>query len=309
MKLNKFLLLITMLAAMSCFAQETKWTRIEFEKSVSISVPGSFLVSLDNNFAKEKFRITSQNSKFLFTLSVFSFDSTKVLVDNFRMTSNDSERLEVDKIVVRRLIYNPSVTTMSRLVILIGTNNYYYNLELKIPNSGFDLVSTVSRSIEINGKPVFSKNVDSVKPENIINAADLKTSDEIKIAESRKLLLSEEYKKVFSIDEIKKSNALTVKYSRLPFFLETQSSSEDFQSEIFAKKDFGKVIVRVLLKGNGEFGAINVYSTSDEKTVKKIVKLIQRTRFVPAQINAENVDYFHIWEFDLDFSRSGKIIN
>jgi hypothetical protein len=71
---------------------------------------------------------------------------------------------------------------------------------------------------------------------------------------------------------MKKQDTKPVKYSRLPLIVGKSSLMQNLIGSIIARKDLGKVLVKVTLKSDGNTGEVTIFSTADEKTTKEIFK-------------------------------------
>jgi hypothetical protein len=306
MKLNRILFVLMVFYAVNCFAQDIKWTRIEFEKNVSVSVPEGFLVDMGAYYLRGKGRIIYQNSDFLIELDVYDYADPKRAVRNFVSDAWSVEKAETNKVIARRFIYNESPVLD---FVLVGTDKYYYKFRIQTENTNNPKVLRFIDSIKIEGKSAFPQNTESaVTDETTVSFSNLKTSSEIKFAESRNTTDINEYKKASSIDEIKKQDAKAEKYSRLPFIVGKSNLFHNLVGSMIARKDLGKVLVKVVLKADGNTGEVAIFSTAEEKITRGIFKQVKKRKFVPAQIDGKNADYIEIIECDLDFS-SGKVLN
>jgi hypothetical protein len=302
MKLSRILFVLMVFYAVNCFAQDIKWTRIEFEKNVSVSVPEGFLVDMGAYYLRGKGRIIYQNSDFLIELDA----DPKRAVRKFVSDTWSVDTVETNKVIARRFIYTDSPKLD---FVLVGTDKYYYKFRIQTENTDDPKVLRFIDSIKIEGKSAFPQNTESaVTDETTVSFSNLKTSSEIKVAESLNRSDTNEYKKASSIDEIKKQDTKPVKYSRLPLIVGKSSLMQNLIGSIIARKDLGKAVIKVLLKSDGNTGEVTIFSTADEKTTKEIFKQVKNRRFVPAQIDGKNADYVEILEYDLDFS-SGRVLN
>jgi hypothetical protein len=281
MKLNKILFLVIILAAVNCFAQETKWTRIEFEKTVSVSVPDGFLVDVEKNSGDRKFRIMYYIKDFQIELNIYKSDYSKQSVNNYRMETNDSEKIEVEKIIARRLI--STMYDLKSNVVVIGTKKLFYNLRVQMKSEDDPIAMQFINSIKINGKIAFPQKSENISEVAILDST-LKTSSEIQSAWNRVVSKSEEYTNASSIKEIMKQTNPTEKYLREPIFIENPyySISKNIIPEILSillsgnrGKDLGKIAASVKLLANGETGEIKIFSTADKKMTKFVVRAIR----------------------------------
>jgi hypothetical protein len=304
MKFTKSVFFIFILVTI-CSAQE-KWTRIEFEKNVSVSIPEGFLVDMGAYYLRGKGRIIYQNSDFLIELDVYDYADPKRAVRKFVSDTWSVDTVETSKVIARRFIYTDSPKMD---FVLAATDKYYYKFRIQTENTNNPKVLRFIDSIKIEGKSAFPQNTESaVTDETMVSFSNLKTSSEIKVAESLNRSDTDEYKRTSSIDEIKKQDTKPVKYSRLPFIVGKSNLMQNLIGSIIARKDLGKVLVKVTLKSDGNTGEVTIFSTADEKTTKEIFKQVKNRRFVPAQIDGKNADYVEIIECDLDFS-SGRVVN
>jgi hypothetical protein len=310
MKRLNYIGITILLLTFGCFAQETKWTRIEFEKTVSVSVPDGFLVDLENFYLSSTGRIIYNCSDFEIEIVIYDYYQPRVAVRDHIENATRREKYETDDVIARRFIYTFQEPRLNQDAVIVGTNKYYYKFRVFTKNLEHPYVRRFINSIKINGKSAFPQNIESTTAaENVIRDSDLKTSSEIKLASKRKVNKIAEYAKVASIDEIYKQEVSEKKYSRLPFFVGDEISIDSFFSQSMQRKDYGRLAVCVLLKADGTLGIINIFSISNEKVVKTAIKFIQKLKFVPAQIDGKNADFVKIWDVDLDLGGNGKVIN
>jgi Gram-negative bacterial TonB protein C-terminal len=306
MKLSRVLFVAMIFCAMNCFAQETKWTQINFEKTVSVSVPDGFLVDMEKNDKDRTYRIFYCGKDFQVWLSVFKHNYSKDKVKHYKMNSNDSEYAEIDKVVARRLISDTSEIKLN--MVLIGTKKYYYEFRVNMQNTDSINAKRFIDSVRIKGKQAFPQKIESLSTEKVVSDLDLQTSSEVFNALNRKVDESEEYKKCATLDELLKEFVrLREKDISLPIILEqpTNFLPNQYISDFSAGKDLGEVTVSVLMKANGEMGEISVFSTSDEIITKSVVKVIRSVKFLPARLDGVNVDYNYVIHLNFYVKPSG----
>jgi hypothetical protein len=291
MKLNKILLSITMLAAMTCFAQETNRTRIEFEKTLSVSVPDGFLVDSEKNSVGFKYQILYMTGDFQLEINVLKESNPTKLVNNYRMESNDSEKVEIDKFVARRLISNQGILKSN--TIIIGTEKYYYLFRIYTEQENDVRLLTFLNSVKLNGKAVFPQKVEQTKDtDKLITDSELKTSPEILGALNRKADESKEYIKIDTFDELLKTstpNSVKQTYSRQLLLLREKELYIEMSKLQYDRKTKGEMFFSLELLESGEIGQIKVFSTVDDKTIRMFVNLYRKMKFVPAQIDGKNI--------------------
>jgi Gram-negative bacterial TonB protein C-terminal len=309
MKLTRILFVVIILSAVNCFAQETKWTRIEFEKKVSFSIPDGYLVTKASNCKNCGYRFIYYKTNFHIDVEISgssTYYSAKTQVNNFRAESNDSEKIEIDKVIIRRFIFNRK--RIKSVIVLIATDDYYYKISVGAEKESDLRLLKLVNSIKINGKSIFPQEIDeTLFSENSINGLYLKTSPEVDKALSRQIRENPIYKVVASTSELNNASNFKNNYSRLLFFLEEPSWYRPFYKEMLEKKILGKVTVSATLKADGEIDDIKVVTTVDKKITDLIVKSVQAKKFVPAQIDGKDVDYNFFMEYNLDFS-DGNIL-
>jgi hypothetical protein len=290
-----FLILILFFAIVTCSAQE-KWTRIEFEKTVSVAVPDSFLVDAEKNDRNRKYRVFAYNSDFQIELNVYKNDNPKVAVNYYRMESNDSDKTEIDGMAVRRLIKFQNKLQIN--IVLIGTKNFVYAFRVLAENINAILIQRFIDAIKINGKSPFPQQVEPIKTiETLISDSELKSSVEVVNSWNRKISKTEEYEKVTKPDNLLTKPVLDKPYSRTIIFL---NDPETLMTKKVTKfivrsdrpeipKEPEQVLALITFLASGEIGTIKVFSTGDEDNTKSIVKSIKSIKFLPAQIDGKNV--------------------
>jgi hypothetical protein len=293
MKLSRILFVVIILSAVNCFAQETKWTRIEFEKTVSVSVPDGFLVDVEKNDINRKYRIFNLNGNIQIWISVFKHSNSKNLVTGFRMDSNDSEKVVIDDIIIRRLIANLSASKSN--VVLIGTKKFLYDFRILMNNDTDTSVLKFIDSIKIKGKPVFPQKFEAKgTSENELLDTDLKTSTEIIAALNRKDSESEDYLKIATFDEPEKNattGTLQRTFSRQPFLINEAALNLEAFNIMKDTKESGVFSFCIKLRETGEIGEISVFTTFKEETIKKLVRAYRKLRFISPQSNGKNVEF------------------
>jgi Gram-negative bacterial TonB protein C-terminal len=295
MKLSRILFIVISFCAVTCFAQEAKWTRIEFEKTVSVSVPDGFLVDMEKNDKNRKYRIFYCRKDFQVWLSVFNHNYSKDEVKHYKMNSNDSEYAEIDKVVARRLISDTSKIKLN--MILIGTKKYYYEIRLHMQNTDSIDAKRFIDSVRINGKQAFPQKLDLLGNEKVVSDFNLQTSVEVLNILNRKIDESEEYNQFATLNELlKEAVQIREKDISLPIILEQPSQflPDQYTAEFSAGKNLGEITTSVLIKANGEMGKISVFSTANEIITKAVVKAIRSIKFLPAKLDGVNVDYNYV---------------
>jgi hypothetical protein len=306
MKLNKTLFSVILLAAITCFAQDANRTQIEFEKTVSVSVPDGFLVDAEKNDNNRKYRILYYKGNFQIELIVYKSDNSKNEIYRYPVHANDSETVETDKVVARRLIFSEYYFKSN--TILISTKKYFYNFRVQMKNQDDPTALRFINSIKINGKSAFPQKVEPTTTTEIsMLDTELKTSPEVMAALNRRVIESDEYIKAASSDEIMKNPKLTTaNYTSQPIFIEEPFAlvMKKLIPQMLSGKSLGEVTVSLQLLANGEIGQVSVFSTADEKTTKMVVRSMRAIKFIPAQIDGKNADYYFFIKNNLNLTNS-----
>jgi hypothetical protein len=302
MRLSRILFVAIIFCTVTCYAQETKWTRIEFEKTVSVSVPDGFLVDVEKQavFVNQKIRVFSSNGDFWFSLKIFNYTNPKRSVNGYRSESNDSDRFSSDQAVVRRLIFNK--VSLDENTIIIGTKKNYYEFSIRVPNEGEarTLALKLIDSIKVGEKKLFPQNIEKIDVATVLLDSDLKTSPEVLTAYQREFKENDEFTRISTAAEIiDMQKADNREFSRQIILIDNHFgvAKNRIGSNITPK---GKILVAALFKADGSLGEIKAFYTSDETTAKAVIKEGRKTKFIPAQVGGKNVDSVYFQLIDLD---------
>jgi hypothetical protein len=310
MKLSRILFVLMGFYAVNCFAQDIKWTRIEFEKTVSVSVPEGFLVDMEkqNVFVSQKLSVFSSNGDFWFSLKIRDYVNPKRSVIGYRADSNDSERFSSDQAVAKRLIFNKGSFIENK--ILIGTKRTYYEFNIRIPNNGQARVLALKLidSIKLGEKTPFPQSIEKADVTTVLLESDLKTSPEVLAAYRREFVENEDFTRVMTATEIiNLQKAENREFSRQVILIDNRFGvAKDRIGQNITLK--GKILVAALFKADGSLGEIKAFYTSDEKTAKAVIKEGKKTKFIPAQVSGKKVDSFHFQLIDLDLLGDKNLI-
>jgi hypothetical protein len=293
MNLSRILFVALLLSAINCFAQETKWTRIEFEKNAfSVSLPSDMIVDAEKYDKDHKLRIWSVLGETQINLVVSEpNENPKESIRRFGFNgAKETDQSEIDKVYARKILYDTNNTFPS--MICVATKKYLYLFAFSSKLNGSVDIAHFLNSIKISGKIVFA--TDKVLPdeaEKVVADTELKSSPEVLTALNRvpnNLKAKYETERVsMSIEEIWKPPQMT----RMPIFL---------RKPVFnLNKLKGKpVLVRIKLLANGDTGEVTAFSAdADDKTISAVVDAVRTIKFVPAQLNGKNVDSYYVQEF------------
>lgn len=292
MKLNKILLLITMLTAMTCFAQETKWTRIEFEKTVfSAALPPEMIVDAEKFERTRMYKIWSYSEGFKVNLVAYKYDRPKEYLKNLRVGgSSESDQIEIGDIYARKFLYSKDGYYSAQIFIATKKALHYFSFTSN-ETDNINLTRFLN-SLKTQGKIIFPAEKPSPEEaENTLIDTQIKSSPEVVTAINR---VPNNLKGNYEVDrvtrvmsKIEKPNILT----KAPIILrEARGRGDKIKGQL--------VTVRIQLLANGDTGEVAVFSDADDKAIFEVVEAVRSMKFLPAKLKGKNVDSYYVVLFN-----------
>jgi hypothetical protein len=303
MKLNKMLFVAMIFCAITCFAQETKWTRVEFEKNLfSVAFPSELVVDAEKVEGNKKLRIWSFGDGVQMTLVVYVSDKSnkpkEILKHTMEPNATESDQTEMGDIYAKKFLFESNSNYSAHFYIATKKRLYYFTFSSN--RSDNPKISRFLNSIKTNGKIIFPSDVSSLEEtENLISETELKSTPEVLAAINR---IPNNLKAIYEVDrktklmsKIRKPTPLT----RLPILLRTP----DFKWDKLKGKT---ILVRIQLLANGDTKEVTVYSDAADNEISIAVEAVRSIKFLPAQLNGKNVDSYHVYMFNAEITDSSS---
>jgi hypothetical protein len=281
-------LLIILALSFICFAQEAKWTRIEFEKNLfSATLPPEIIVDAEKTEGIRKFKIWSFGEGIQVNLVVYKYDKPKEYLKNLRVGgSSESDQTEIGDVYARKFLFAKSGYYSAQIYIAAKKALYYFSFTSnKTDNAN---LARFLNSVKTNGKIIFPAEKNSPEVvENMLADIDLKSSPEVITAINR---VPNNLKANYEVDRVTRSmNAIEKRttMTRLPIILrEAKAKSDKLKGQL--------VLVRIQLLANGDTGEVAVFSDADDKAIFAAVEAVRSMKFLPAQLKGKNIDSYYV---------------
>jgi hypothetical protein len=304
MKLNKITLSIIMLIALNCFAQEAKWTRIDFEKNLFSAIfPTDMIVDAEKVEGNRKFKIWSYGGELNVNLIAYKNDRAKEYLKNMRVGGSlESDQTDVGDVYARKFVFRTDGFYSAQIYLASKKGLYYFSFTADKVDSP-KLVKFFN-SFKTQGKAIFPAEKPSAEePEISLIDTDLKSSPQVVTALNR---VPNNLTGNYDVDRVTRSMNTIRKPSQMNRFPIILRDPEPKSGKI--KGQF--VVVRVQLMANVDTGEVKVYTDADDKGVFAAVDAVRKMKFLPAQLNGKNVDSYFVYMFNAEVTDgSSGIIN
>jgi hypothetical protein len=293
MKITRIIIL-TFALAVTCFAQEAKWTRIEFEKNLfSAAFPPEMIVDAEKIEGTQKLKLWSFAEEMQVNLVVYKYDRPKEYLKNLRVGgTSESEQTEIGDVYARKFLFAKNGYYSAQIYLAAKKALYYFSFTSNKADN--PKLARFLNSVKTNGKIIFpAEKTSPEEAENTLTDAEIKSTSEVVTAISR---VPNNLKENYEIDRVTRSMDAVRKptpMNRFPILLRKPDPKWD--------KLKGKmVVVRIQLLATGDTGEVKVFSDADDKGIYSAVEAVRSMKFLPARLNGKNVDSYYVYMFNTE---------
>lgn len=277
---------------------EAEWMRIESDdKRFSIAFPTDSIINAENNDKITDYKIDGYKDGVSMHLSIYGkkFDQgnlKRMILSNPRQATD----FKIGDFTIRK-IDGDNFEKFSQ-TYYITSKKKYYRLYVTSDSAANSQVSSFLMSIKLDDKPIFKNTEDDLRTEKTISFKDLKSSPEVIEAIKRKPQQQDRniryeiksYESTYNINDEKN-------YSRKAIVIE--QARPEFPSSAKSLSGKFEVSMNVELLANGQVGDITIIqSPTDAFANQCCVDAVKKLKFIPAQINGQNVDSFKIIRYN-----------
>lgn len=298
-----FCLCLLLLFNLNFNAQPSDWVRVESDtKDLSVSFPNDFIIHNDKK-DKEPTRIFGFKNGVVMELHVLKEMNPKDRLG--RMTF--APDLSASEFTKNKFQGKMAVSEESRKdfhqIIYLASNKNLYHLEVSAPDKGLSEITRFLLSIKIDNEALYKGNLPQPGLETVKTFTALPTSPEIIEANARKADKTETTATYKKLSEAAARDFR--RYSRAPIVLD--SSYPNFRASPSGNKPFF-ARAEVKLLANGQVGDVVIYSDSNSIFTEACAKAARKIKFIPAQINGQNVDSVDIVEYHVRIQTAVMLI-
>jgi hypothetical protein len=291
MKIINTLLIISVFSLI-CFAQDKKWTQINFENNLfSASLPPEQVIDTEKiKDSKRQLKVWAFADGFAATVTSYKADKPKDFLKNLRVGAKGSDQTEIGDVYARKFIFGDGDSYSAQVYLATKKSIYYFSFSATQANS--TIVDRFLNSLKTQGKVLFpAEKSSSAEAENTIAEIDLKTSSEVLTALNR---VPNNLKANYEIDRVTRSMNKVQKGSILTRYPIILRDADPKSGKIKGQM----VVVRIQLLANGDTGEVAVFSDADDKAIFAAVESMRSMKFLPAQLNGKNVDSYYVLLFN-----------
>jgi hypothetical protein len=287
MKITRIIIL-TFALAVTCFAQEAKWTRIEFEKNLfSAAFPPEMIVDAEKIEGTQKLKLWSFAEEMQVNLVVYKYDRPKEYLKNLRVGgTSESEQTEIGDVYARKFLFAKNGYYSAQIYLAAKKALYYFSFTSNKADN--PKLARFLNSVKTNGKIIFpAEKTSPEEAENTLTDAEIKSTSEVVTAINR---VPNNLKANYEIDRVTRSMNVIEKrttMTRLPIILrEAKAKSDKLKGQM--------VVVRIQLLATGDTGEVAVFSDADDKAIFAAVEAVRSMKFLPAQLKGKNIDSYYV---------------